>query len=428
MEGLPERNQLEPAITWLRRLKFLLIVSAVSGGWRNVALDTAPLWSFIMYQTRISRAADVLEMKTLKEFISRSKDAVIDLTIVLDDARPFSIEPKIYSAMDKRRLEFSPKLREILEQSHRCRSLMLLASDAGIAEAFFPLPPHLPALTDLTVHTNRDFDDPCDPVLSLFPKGMVCQLRAMTITTSRLPVIESIDFCRVHTLSLSVTDEELSRDSVLRILSLLRSLRTLDICGIMDPPLGPRLPITMPNITKITTDNDTHKWFLDSIIAPQLQHLSLVNSGIPKSLCGSLRTLCLTFELFVSVLPMMQSTGSQRDLVAMHLTTTPQCSNEALKYLNGHSAETNFSAGTYRLPYPSLEFVRIVMTGYGWDSSFRVLLEQRPKLTLCGFGVNPGDVIHSWLDALSSDFDSRVLVVAGNSGPTPLSELFSSKR
>ncbi|KAF9518733.1 hypothetical protein BS47DRAFT_1388669 [Hydnum rufescens UP504] len=441
MEGLPERDSLQPAASWLQRLRFLVLISAVSGGWRRVALDTAPLWSFIMYQTGMSRAADVRRMKIIKEFILRSKEAIIDLTIVLDDDRQSTIGPKLRGAIGKRRLEFALALRSLVEDhSHRCRSFMLFASDTVMAGPFFPLPPRMPALTDLTIRTNSVCDGPNGPVISLFPEGMECQLRTMTIASCPLPEIESIDFCRVQTLTLNLKFLTSRSDEVLRLLSPFRNLRTLDIRGAMRPPHGPLLPITMPNITKITMVQDTQEGFLNSIIAPQLEHLALIGSAIPKSLGGSLRTLCLEFESLSSALPMIQSVASQTDLVAMHFKLTPACNSDVLQFLNGYGAgKSDLSVGTYALPCPSLEFVRILTTGSSWKYSFRhyktllaeslgALLERRPNLTLeiQGFGVNPGEVVQSWLDALVGDFGSRVCVLEDYSHPTPLSDLFSS--
>jgi hypothetical protein len=258
-------------MSWLQPLKFLLLISAVSGGWRKVALDTAPLWSFIMYQSHIPRAGDVLEINILKEFLLRSKDAIIDLTIVLGDDRGWRLEPKHRSAMDKRHLKLAPKLRSIMEEhSHRCGSLMLFgSSNAVVAGTFFPLPLRMSALTDLTIRTDRAFAQWDDPAIQLFPWRMESQLRAMTITTCRLLVIESIDFCRVRPLNLDVS--RMSSSDFLQTLSLFRNLRTLDITSVMAPPVGPLPIITMPDIIKITTDHRNHKWVLHSIVAPQLQ-------------------------------------------------------------------------------------------------------------------------------------------------------------
>ena len=162
---------------------------------RKLAIDTARLWTFLVFQAGLTKAADTSQMKILKWFLIRSKEAFIDLTIVLDGVPQWCDVPrKTRHAIEKRHLKLASLLRSTLgEHSHRCRSFMLVASNTVMAGVFFPLPARMPALANFGVRT----DPKCGHsghILSLVPEGIECQLGTMTISTYRMPQVEHIDF------------------------------------------------------------------------------------------------------------------------------------------------------------------------------------------------------------------------------------------
>lgn len=65
------------------RLAYLLAVSAVSSGWRHVALDTAALWSFISFRCYHSQAGSIRRLRMMKTVLGRTKNALLDIFIDL---------------------------------------------------------------------------------------------------------------------------------------------------------------------------------------------------------------------------------------------------------------------------------------------------------------------------------------------------------
>ena len=454
MQALPEGNLLQPSITWSRRLKFLLAISAVSGGWRKVALDTAQLWSFLVIDTNMSKAKDTRKIKIFEEFIARSKEAVIDVTIIIDWEDKLARESRT-GRMGGRHLEVSSMLRSIFEeQSYRCRSFKLIVWNTALARAFFPLPAPMPALTHVAVYTIMDWTTDRSNrhgAISLFPKGMECHLTAMTISAYPLPNIENIDFFRIDTLMLDTSYWQ--SEDYLKMLSLFPSLQTLEVRGNPRWPWGPLLPITMPNVTKIKLECNVDMMLLDFITVPRLQHLSLTHFLTPESRFGSLRTLCIDTEsskLGQGIVPMMDFVCFHTHLVAIHISVGRGTCLYALERLHGQTSITRDPP--VGLPCPSMELLRISPSRHHmlelWFSAedriadgLRPLLTQRPQLAVeLDLQVpyhlkNPklfNPPSQSWVGELVAEFGTRVSAlegirerVLGEDNPlTPLSELF----
>jgi len=423
----------------------------VSGGWRKVALDTAQLWSFLVFDASMSKAKNTRKIKIFKEFLARSKEAVIDISIIIDWEEQFTGDSRTVR-IGEGHLEVSSMFQSIFEeQSYRCRSFMLVAWSTELVRAFFPLPACMPALTHVAVYTIMDWMADRSirhGAISLFPEGMECQLRAMTISAYPLPSLENIDFCRIDTLTLNTSFWQ--NVDYMKMLSLFPSLRTLEVRGITRRPCGPLLPITMLNVTKISMEcDDIDMMLLDFVAVPRLQHLSLTHSLTPKSRFGSLRTLCIdteSSELGQGIIPMMDFVCLHTHLVAIHISVGHETCLYALERLHVQpSIHRNLPV---RLPCPSLELLRISPSRRHMELSFdvedriadglRPLLTQRPQLVVeldlrfpyypVVFNIEPPS--HSWLSEIVAEFGTRVSALEGirklgeDNPLTPLSELF----
>ncbi|KAF9520758.1 hypothetical protein BS47DRAFT_1386944 [Hydnum rufescens UP504] len=242
-----------------------ILVSSICSLWREIAIDTATLWTTIRYQWEPTTATS---MEKVDAFLTRSKLAPISLEILVNGV------PSRSQMQDLAHL-IKPHL-------HRVRRLLLTFSDVRTARVFLPLPSSMPILHGLSIMLGEDLGDLSltervpEQSFNLFESNYAaCTPRSIHLFAPQHFAIQLPDFddlSRMSTLSLAV---RMPPAQMLDLVARASKLRSLDLMAHQTEAMDDQsMPVSYPLLERQRISGDG---WTSLVSAPTLRSLTLVD-------------------------------------------------------------------------------------------------------------------------------------------------------
>ncbi|KAF8312944.1 hypothetical protein DL93DRAFT_1211503 [Clavulina sp. PMI_390] len=148
-----------------RQLRTLSVITSVCSRWRNSAVGTSMLWTWIVVTSQILEKSDV-GRSIIEAFIGRSRNRLIQIALFppLDITSGPDAFMRVYEAL--------------IPQLHRCSSFWCFQLGNALTPLIFPLYGPMPRLTDLVLMGDVDIS----PVTVFTEPSSLTELRDATIT------------------------------------------------------------------------------------------------------------------------------------------------------------------------------------------------------------------------------------------------------
>ncbi len=295
-----------------------LAVSAVCHLWREIAINTAALWTTIRCAIKGEKATPLEKVRT---FVARARNAqvLVDVTVQGD-----------VSGLD----ELASVLVPIFPHS---QSLCLSFSHLNPAKCFFPLPDNMVDLESLVVTLGSSSEDSIfsrgheELSINLFQKHFApLRLRSFHLFAPQHVAVnfpEFLDMSGMSALSLAI---RMPPAKMLGLAARAPGLRTLDVMTHQSEPTDDHLvPVSYPRLERQLIAGDGWTWLIS---APSLHTLTLLDQAALRAVD---RAMSLTVNRRRPLFPNLQ-TLSLMTPEAAALDQGPQFRNLA-KFIREHN-------------------------------------------------------------------------------------------